>query len=191
SGSPMLVITNLDNNSTEYINEVSLVNTGIDPLDYIGTCCILQKLIHPEDYTGFLEHLIGIKEGEEKEIMVRVEAGGSWTDYCFKNHLYNWSSTGDSRKAILSLGYKLPDINIERDEDEAPCDDFSIKEPVPDAYIHLLNSLDESFCIIELIYDREGKPVDYLRSEEHTSELQSRENLVCRLLLEKKKQRHG
>src|SRR5690606_41884554 len=37
-----------------------------------------------------------------------------------------------------------------------------------------------------------------LRSEEHTSELQSRENLVCRLLLEKKKagspakrQKHG
>src|SRR5690606_39985123 len=28
---------------------------------------------------------------------------------------------------------------------------------------------------------------DSLRSEEHTSELQSRENLVCRLLLEKKK----
>src|SRR5690606_41834048 len=27
----------------------------------------------------------------------------------------------------------------------------------------------------------------YTRSEEHTSELQSRENLVCRLLLEKKK----
>src|SRR5690606_41970271 len=29
--------------------------------------------------------------------------------------------------------------------------------------------------------------VDLDRSEEHTSELQSRENLVCRLLLEKKK----
>src|SRR5690606_41179667 len=28
-----------------------------------------------------------------------------------------------------------------------------------------------------------------LRSEEHTSELQSRENLVCRLLLEKKKEK--
>src|SRR5690606_39445948 len=28
---------------------------------------------------------------------------------------------------------------------------------------------------------------EYTRSEEHTSELQSRENLVCRLLLEKKK----
>src|SRR5690606_39982105 len=30
-----------------------------------------------------------------------------------------------------------------------------------------------------------------LRSEEHTSELQSRENLVCRRLLEKKKRRGG
>src|SRR2546430_5640103 len=29
--------------------------------------------------------------------------------------------------------------------------------------------------------------VDYHRSEEHTSELQSQSNLVCRLLLEKKK----
>src|SRR5690606_39822069 len=29
-------------------------------------------------------------------------------------------------------------------------------------------------------------PVEFLRSEEHTSELQSRENLVCRLLLAKK-----
>src|SRR2546427_914724 len=30
-------------------------------------------------------------------------------------------------------------------------------------------------------------PVDAVRSEEHTSELQSQSNLVCRLLLEKKK----
>src|SRR2546430_4950368 len=29
--------------------------------------------------------------------------------------------------------------------------------------------------------------IQYLRSEEHTSELQSQSNLVCRLLLEKKK----
>src|SRR3712207_7728703 len=36
---------------------------------------------------------------------------------------------------------------------------------------------------------RSGK-VKALRSEEHTSELQSRQYLVCRLLLEKKKQ-HG
>src|SRR5688572_32659177 len=32
-----------------------------------------------------------------------------------------------------------------------------------------------------------NKPLGLLRSEEHTSELQSQSNLVCRLLLEKKK----
>src|SRR2546427_12529690 len=32
-----------------------------------------------------------------------------------------------------------------------------------------------------------GNPAEHGRSEEHTSELQSQSNLVCRLLLEKKK----
>src|SRR5690606_40644661 len=35
-----------------------------------------------------------------------------------------------------------------------------------------------------------GCTLETARSEEHTSELQSRENLVCRLLLEKKKPHH-
>src|SRR5207302_3475525 len=34
-----------------------------------------------------------------------------------------------------------------------------------------------------------GSDFTLIRSEEHTSELQSRENLVCRLLLEKKKKK--
>src|SRR5690606_40937761 len=41
-------------------------------------------------------------------------------------------------------------------------------------FIHLFNDCVDNFIVI-------------IRSEEHTSELQSRENLVCRLLLEKKK----
>src|SRR5690606_40990207 len=39
-------------------------------------------------------------------------------------------------------------------------------------------------------YNVQGQLGDGTRSEEHTSELQSRENLVCRLLLEKKKHRY-
>src|SRR3989475_3494428 len=35
--------------------------------------------------------------------------------------------------------------------------------------------------------ERAARGVDTIRSEEHTSELQSQSNLVCRLLLEKKK----
>src|SRR2546430_5720575 len=39
--------------------------------------------------------------------------------------------------------------------------------------------------------DRTGEKLHVVRSEEHTSELQSQSNLVCRLLLEKKKHRQG
>src|SRR2546430_12056362 len=40
----------------------------------------------------------------------------------------------------------------------------------------------------ELLHPEPGQPLSgMVRSEEHTSELQSQSNLVCRLLLEKKK----
>src|SRR5690606_42032941 len=41
--------------------------------------------------------------------------------------------------------------------------------------------------IVRLYHASEAEMAEVARSEEHTSELQSRENLVCRLLLEKKK----
>src|SRR5436309_11295304 len=45
--------------------------------------------------------------------------------------------------------------------------------------------------LVDIILTNNGFDVVNLgkRSEEHTSELQSRENLVCRLLLEKKKKK--
>src|SRR5947208_15702577 len=45
-----------------------------------------------------------------------------------------------------------------------------------------LQKICRSSCIIY--------PIKRLRSEEHTSELQSPDHLVCRLLLEKKKKHH-
>src|SRR5690606_41225733 len=50
------------------------------------------------------------------------------------------------------------------------------------AEVRFLSSVESSQILH--VGDRRGT---ILRSEEHTSELQSRENLVCRLLLEKKK----
>src|SRR5690606_39532553 len=51
--------------------------------------------------------------------------------------------------------------------------------------IHFQVFIDLRFISVDVISEKDiGKS---FRSEEHTSELQSRENLVCRLLLEKKK----
>src|SRR5436309_6932077 len=47
-----------------------------------------------------------------------------------------------------------------------------------------------AICLTHMHADHvAGLPGVLFRSEEHTSELQSRENLVCRLLLEKKKKK--
>src|SRR5260370_26067520 len=45
-------------------------------------------------------------------------------------------------------------------------------------------------CPAELLPEADQEKARQARSEEHTSELQSHLNLVCRLLLEKKKQRN-
>src|SRR5438874_8872000 len=50
-------------------------------------------------------------------------------------------------------------------------------------------ALAEKNLWLECVYGVEPLELEELRSEEHTSELQSRRDLVCRLLLEKKKKK--
>src|SRR3712207_9155481 len=57
---------------------------------------------------------------------------------------------------------------------ELPADHLTVGLRVPDRQPHVL-------------VEQEGVDTGEGRSEEHTSELQSRQYLVCRLLLEKKK----
>src|SRR5947208_6130187 len=76
------------------------------------------------------------------------------------------------------------------------------KFPTPDAGAHTSNEdlvaddINElAFAVITIIPNDDEHYDDYIkfglaiRSEEHTSELQSPDHLVCRLLLEKKKAR--
>src|SRR2546430_9695966 len=51
-----------------------------------------------------------------------------------------------------------------------------------DALVFGIDVEDQHVHLVALLHDLRGM----LRSEEHTSELQSQSNLVCRLLLEKK-----
>src|SRR5207302_9285465 len=57
------------------------------------------------------------------------------------------------------------------------------------AWIFVPETLEAPKVIGTGIYGASSVSGTKIRSEEHTSELQSRENLVCRLLLEKKKKK--
>src|SRR5699024_12487544 len=58
-------------------------------------------------------------------------------------------------------------------------------------FLHLMNAILPSFQVHQKPFDELGSWEEWRsRSEEHTSELQSRFDLVCRLLLEKKKTAH-
>src|SRR2546430_9427544 len=69
--------------------------------------------------------------------------------------------------------------------------------PLPDTFVDVLPATCNSLAMIVLnqsqrrVPELNQRPAVHLvqfRSEEHTSELQSQSNLVCRLLLEKKKE---
>src|SRR5690606_40345905 len=59
-------------------------------------------------------------------------------------------------------------------------------EFVKNALLAFLKELEDGTNLSIIVFNSMAQ-IRQKRSEEHTSELQSRENLVCRLLLEKKK----
>src|SRR5260370_21269944 len=61
---------------------------------------------------------------------------------------------------------------------------MQVDEELDEEVRRRIKNLQEGTSTWEIEY---GKVLDQIRSEEHTSELQSHLNLVCRLLLEKKK----
>src|SRR5690606_42146022 len=71
-----------------------------------------------------------------------------------------------------------------------PTDRFQIQDVLFELYAFNLSPLQTGVFSYAADVNGETVPMELVRSEEHTSELQSRENLVCRLLLEKKKQHH-
>src|SRR3712207_8343122 len=64
-------------------------------------------------------------------------------------------------------------------------DELRARLAQPHAQLQLWNVLTDDYFAGEMIPGSRRVPLD-TRSEEHTSELQSRQYLVCRLLLEKK-----
>src|SRR5438105_10294993 len=69
------------------------------------------------------------------------------------------------------------------------CEKRSARHP-PDAHRFVAAGGGDALAVGEERHGHNAAAVSLVRSEEHTSELQSRVDLVCRLLLEKKKKKN-
>src|SRR5690606_40031203 len=105
--------------------------------------------------------------------------------------LFNDTST--PQIYTLSLHDALPilaDMTIGIGLEEIADFDPGVAAVIPPEAAELEGLAIERLNLVDAHADPDAARSDlaWRRSEEHTSELQSRENLVCRLLLEKKKQ---
>ena len=108
---------------------------------------------------------------------MRILKNAYWT-----NLFKNWSKTESETVTIIKKIPIFTELNKkELNEVSKLLHDRTYK---PEEYVFKRHAPGEGMLIIQ-----SGSVKIIVRSEEHTSELQSLVNLVCRLLLEKKKNR--
>src|SRR5690606_5127936 len=95
-----------------------------------------------------------------------------------------WSLPEDAARPIIQRAVEYG-INF---FDTADVYSHGASEVITGKVLKELFSSRDEYVVATKVYNPMG-PGPNQRSEEHTSELQSRENLVCRLLLEKKKRK--
>src|SRR5439155_18900807 len=127
----------------------------------------------------FLEEVAGRRGFPARSYLRKGDTmprGGEW--HWTADGQYYWKGDTSSDEIvghffIFSIAYDLlPDAELKK----------RISETAKRIMDHII---EHDYNLIDL----DGKPTLWGRSEEHTSELQSRGHLVCRLLLEKKNQK--
>src|SRR5690606_40806857 len=106
--------------------------------------------------------------------------------------IFMYIGTAIAEKEISYIVRFKENVNVTKALSVRSLNSSKVEVLVPDMNIYKVtvaksrvNTLKALRSLESVKYAQEDHPVQ-LRSEEHTSELQSRENLVCRLLLEKK-----
>src|SRR2546430_7312799 len=96
----------------------------------------------------------------------------------------------DSPPDVILSDYKMPVLDGRQLFEKLRARDST--RHIPFLFMASRSDIEERLRpLVDGVEDFITKPFLVKRSEEHTSELQSQSNLVCRLLLEKKKKKHN
>ncbi len=161
----LLVIVDIDKMQITYLNKMLKVFCGLEEEVFVkDQNDLYREIIHPGDYPRYMEHLLAFKDlptTGTKEIDIRIKnSPGSYSSFRFRDRRYNWSPDGQ-KNLVLSQAWKTKAKSYLESKD--PFWDTPRELDLPATkYHHLLNSIDEAYCIIELIFDQKENPVDYL-----------------------------
>ena len=128
---------------------------GFQP-DQAGANGVLAERIHPEDsgkVDDTVKRSIAGADGGLWGMDYRVVWPDSSIHWLTSHGRAYFSGEDDSRRAIRLIGVNMDITDRKRAEEELRNSELR--------YAGLFNSMDEGFCIIEMIFDPEGKPVDY------------------------------
>src|SRR5699024_11818302 len=121
---------------------------------------------------------------ETKEDMLEIKGIGEkkYEQYGeeFLEAIQAWRNENPDAKKRIQISSESPVAKPKRTKDDRPSHMISYQ----------LFQSGKSIKEIAAMRDFSQQTIESHRSEEHTSELQSRFDLVCRLLLEKKKNKH-
>jgi PAS domain S-box-containing protein len=160
----LLMVIDLDNLHIKYINPAVENFTGIKADLFLRSPeFFIEKIIHPEDKERYLNHLqtFSNNQKEEKEIVIRIKKDhDSWTRFCCSDRRYYGSP--NEKNALLSRGKYVPDEFPSEKKTENLCEEVAEVYSPSFQYHRLLDSIDEAYCIIEIIFNKNGEAVDYL-----------------------------
>lgn len=166
------MVIDLDHLNINYINPVVENFTGFKANVILGSPKVFQeKIIHPEDKEKYIKHLQYFRNNQiqEKESTIRLKTSdNSWSRFCFRDRRYQVSPNNE-KNALLSRGKYVPEEFPSEKKTNNLCDEVAQVYSPSYQYKRLLDSIDEAYCIIEIIFNKNGKAVDYLFLETNSA----------------------
>ncbi|MGB8704118.1 MAG: PAS domain-containing protein, partial [Gillisia sp.] len=164
---PLLIFTDIETLEIKFANpavEKFLGSTLNDAKKIIPQ--FEKRFIHPDDcctYTDFIKSLKGSSEDEVKEIELRLRSKEQeYKSFRFFTRRYNFRFDNENPMAISLI---FPACTAKKIPEDQENDYRELKKE----YQHLLESLDEAFCVVEMIFNKENEPVDYLFIKTNTA----------------------
>lgn len=168
----LVMVIDLEGYRINYVGDVVENFLGVKAKNFLGSpSYFIEKIIHPGDKEKYLDHLQSFRNEptQEKEVVIRLKTGkNSWTRFCFRDRRYHWSPNNE-KKALLSRVKFVPPEFPSAKESLNICEEVDKINSPSYQYQHLLNSIDEAYCIIELIFNKKGEAVDYLFLETNSA----------------------